>query len=198
MGRKRLPSDERQRDILQATLKIIQEEGYTNLTIRNISDEIGVSEAAIYKHFKGKEEILNDLATWIFEKNQILVDKEDDEFELLKHIMKEKFNILQENPYFTAVLFQDELFREYDSVKKQFDHHREKNEEAIIDIVERGIDHGRFSKDVDPEIFADLYMGAIRMTVLKWRHHHFSYPLPDKTDTTMENLFKILKRGENK
>ncbi|MBS3790562.1 MAG: TetR/AcrR family transcriptional regulator [Candidatus Thermoplasmatota archaeon] len=198
MSRERLPSDERQGDILEAALKIIQEEGYTNLTIRKISGEIGVSEAAIYKHFNSKEEILNDLATWIFEKNQIDVDEEEksDEFEVLKQIIREKFNILEENPYFTAVLFQDELFREYDSIKEKFDSHREKTEEALIDIVERGIEKGKFSNDVDPEVFAELYMGAIRMCVLKWRHDDFSYPLSDKADTIIENLFKILKEGE--
>lgn len=197
MNRERLPSDERQKSILQATLKIIQEEGYSNLTIRNISDEVGVSEAAIYKHFKGKEEILNDLSTWIFDKNKVDVGKEEDDgSELLKQIMKDKFNMLQDNPYFTAVLFQDELFREYDSVKKQFDSHRERNEKKIIDIVERGVDEGKFSRDIDPEIFAELYMGAIRMSVMKWRHSGFSYPLSDKVDTITESLFRILKNGD--
>lgn len=197
MSRERLPSDERQRDILEAALKIIQEEGYTDLTIRSVSDEIGVSEAAIYKHFNSKEEILNDLATLIFKKNQIDIDEEEksDEFGVLKQIIRDKFNILEENPYFTAVLFQDELFREYDSVKEQFDSHREKNEEALINIVERGIEEGKFSNEVDPEVFAELYMGAIRMSVLKWRHDDFSYPLSDKADTIIENLFKILKKG---
>ncbi|MEF8835464.1 MAG: TetR/AcrR family transcriptional regulator, partial [Candidatus Thermoplasmatota archaeon] len=135
MTRQRLSTDERQKDILEATLKIIQEGGYTNLTIRMISNEIEVSEAAIYKHFSGKEDILNDLAEWIFEKNQVSVDESEDEFEILEDIIRNKFNILEENPYFTAVLFQDELFKEYDSVKKQFDSHREENERSIIDVV---------------------------------------------------------------
>ncbi|MEF8832565.1 MAG: TetR/AcrR family transcriptional regulator [Candidatus Thermoplasmatota archaeon] len=194
MTRQRLSTDERQKDILEATLKIIQEEGYSNLTIRKISDEIGVSEAAIYKHFSGKEDILNDLAEWIFEKNQVSVDESEDEFEILEDIIRNKFNILEENPYFTAVLFQDELFKEYDSVKKQFDSHREENERSIIDVVKRGIDKGKFSKNVDPEVFAELYMGAIRMTVLKWRHDDFSYSLSDKTESVIESLFEILKK----
>lgn len=199
MGKKRLPSDERQKDILKATLNIIQEEGYTDLTIRKISDEIGVSEAAIYKHFNCKEDILNDLVKWIFDENQFSVDKEEesDKFDQLEHIMKEKFSILEQNPYFTAVLFQDELLREYSSVKEQFDDHRQKTEETLIDIVKRGQDKRKFSSDVDPEVFAEVYMGAIRMSVLKWRYSDFSYSLSDRADTLLENLFKILKKGEN-
>ncbi len=121
MSEERLPSGERKKDILEATLKIIQEEGYTNLAIRKISNKIGVSEAAIYKHFNSKEEILNDLAEWIFEENQLSVDKAEngDQFEILKDILRKKFNILEENQYFTAVLFQDEIFKEYESVKRK-------------------------------------------------------------------------------
>ncbi len=200
MSGERLPSDERQRDVLEAALKIIQEKGYTDLTIRKISNEIGVSEAAIYKHFDSKEEILNDLAIWIFDKDQISVDRKEkrNEFEILKEILREKFKMLEENPAFTAILFQDEIFKEYESVKKQFDSHREKNEETLIEIVKRGIKEGKFASDVDPETFAELYMGAIRMNVLKWRHHHFSYSLLEKADKILENLFKILKKGEDK
>ncbi len=37
-------------------------------------------------------------------------------------------------------------------------------------------------------------MGAIRMSVLKWRHDGFSYPLSGKTDSVIESLFEILKK----
>ncbi len=198
MAGKRLPSEKRKKTILESTLKIIQEKGYSALTIRKISEEVGVTEAAIYKHFENKEDLLNQLAAWIFDASYLKMDhtEEKDELKILEHIMRKKFSILEKNPDFTAVLFQDELFREYDSVKNQFDEHKEENEELLMNIVERGIENGCISKDVNPEIFVELYMGAIRMAVLKWRHEDFSYPLSDKTDTVIETLFKILKKGE--
>lgn len=199
MAGNRLSSTERRREVLDATLRIIQEGGYANLTIRGISNEIEVSEAAIYRHFDSKEEILNDLSTRIFEKTRVSIDKDErgDEFKILARAMERKLSILEENPYFTAVLFQEELFREYPTVKEQFDNHREKNEGSLIEIVEKGVDRGIFSNDVDPETFTELYMGAIRMSVLKWRHDGFSYSLRNKGKVIMKELFKILKKGDD-
>lgn len=196
MAVKRLPSEERKKTILEATLKILQNKGYSSLTIRNISLEIGISEAAIYKHFEDKEDILNQLAAWIFDENDITIDQiqEKDELKTLEHILKRKFSTLEDNPAFTAVLFQDELFREYESVKNQFDEHRKKNEKSLMKIVQKGIEEGTISKDIDPEIFSELYMGAIRMTVLKWRYGDFSFKLTDRADAIIEDLFKILKK----
>ena len=49
---------ERQGEILDASINIISKKGIQNLTIKNISNEIGFSEPAIYRHFESKIEIL--------------------------------------------------------------------------------------------------------------------------------------------
>ena len=54
--------------ILNAAMRLFLEEGYKNVTIRKIADEIEYSPATIYLYFKDKEEILLALQTRAFEK----------------------------------------------------------------------------------------------------------------------------------
>ena len=63
---KRLSRSERRSEILNKSLEIISEKGFYNLTIRNIAAEINISEAAVYRHFKNKKEIVSMLAEEFF------------------------------------------------------------------------------------------------------------------------------------
>ena len=54
--------------ILDAAMKLFLSQGYKNVTIRKIADEIEYSPATIYLYFKDKEEILLALQTRAFEK----------------------------------------------------------------------------------------------------------------------------------
>ncbi|HWR41902.1 helix-turn-helix domain-containing protein [Sporomusa sp.] len=49
-------------DLLKASLTLFAEKGYDAVSVRDIAKAAGVSEAALYKHFKGKD----DMALYIF------------------------------------------------------------------------------------------------------------------------------------
>jgi AcrR family transcriptional regulator len=52
----------RKRQIMDAARKLIMRAGSEHVTVRNMAKEVGISEAAIYRHFKSKTEILSFLA----------------------------------------------------------------------------------------------------------------------------------------
>lgn len=47
--------------ILHATLKLITEHGFEGTSVSKIAQEVGITVGAIYKHFKSKEAIINEL-----------------------------------------------------------------------------------------------------------------------------------------
>ena len=57
----------RREEIVQAALQIIGEKGVHALTITEIAGRAGMSDANIYRHFKGKQEILGALGDFISE-----------------------------------------------------------------------------------------------------------------------------------
>lgn len=190
-------TEKRQEEILKTALKIIHEEGYKNLTVRNIADRINISEPAIYRHFDNKEEIVKNLAEMVFKENKIPIERGEHEnpYDLLRDLLHNHFKRLEQNPYFTAVLFQSEIFREYPEVRKLFINHREEKKKILMKIVKDGQESGHFSEEADAEIFASLFMGGVRISALKWRDDGFSYPLTEKAGSIADELFKILRRG---
>src|SRR4051794_40619073 len=47
--------------ILSVALRLFAAQGYANTSLRQISDELGVTKAALYFHFKTKEDIVNGI-----------------------------------------------------------------------------------------------------------------------------------------
>ncbi len=53
-----MSGSERKRQIVQATLDIMAEQGLAGTTTRRIAEKVGVSEPALYKYFPGKKELI--------------------------------------------------------------------------------------------------------------------------------------------
>ncbi|TDD52810.1 TetR/AcrR family transcriptional regulator [Saccharopolyspora elongata] len=63
-GRQR-PRD-RKRQILETAGALFAEHGFHNVTMNQIASEVGITAGALYRHFKGKEEILNATLAGLF------------------------------------------------------------------------------------------------------------------------------------
>jgi len=61
IAKKRLRTQDRKEQIIEAAQKIILEFGSENVTIKKIADEVGISEGAIYRHFESKNDIFSFL-----------------------------------------------------------------------------------------------------------------------------------------
>ena len=59
--RVRRPTNVRRREIIEAARVVITDHGMQALTIGNLARAVGVSEGAIYRHFRGKKQILAGL-----------------------------------------------------------------------------------------------------------------------------------------
>jgi AcrR family transcriptional regulator len=64
-GKKRKSTLIRKKQIIDATRKVIIRKGSEHLTLRAMAREVGFSEAAIYRHFKNKNEVLSYLMNTI-------------------------------------------------------------------------------------------------------------------------------------
>lgn len=192
----RKPTTERQEEILEASLKIIHEQNTTDLTIRNLAEAIDVSEAAIYRHFYNKEEIIRGIAEKVFERDRLPspreLEKSSDPEKLLQSLLKSVFESIEEKPEITSVIFQTNVFGEYPEVERLFRSHRRKKKKKLIKRLRVGQKIGLLSKNIDPETAATIIMGSIRLTVLEWREDEFKYSLSDQVQPLSKELARLL------
>ena len=193
MQQERKSTEARREQILEIALQIVSEEGIHALTLRELSVRIGISEAALFRHFDNKENIVNSLAEWVF--NEYLVDEKGGNKEVreeLADLMKRQFLKFQRYPQVTSVLFQEDIFREYPRAKRIFDDRRKQRSDRIASMIRTAKVNGEIGPDVNEVVLALIFMGTMRMAVLEWRSAEFAYDLGSQEESIMHEILKMM------
>ncbi|MCR8980044.1 TetR/AcrR family transcriptional regulator [Brevibacillus laterosporus] len=61
--KKKPHADSKKKDILQAAMRLFATKGIDGISVKEIGDAAGVTDAAIYKHFKNKNEVASEVFT---------------------------------------------------------------------------------------------------------------------------------------
>ena len=105
----------RQRQIIDISIKIISERGIQDLTMKNLSNELGISEPAIYRHFESKQKILIAVLESFKHQNKLINENPPHEgetaFQHLTRSIEMIMNKFNKNPAMSAVIFSEEIFR---------------------------------------------------------------------------------------
>ena len=112
----------RQNEIIEKAIELIAENGIQGFTIKNLAKEIGVTEPAIYRHFESKTDILQTMLDNLDEATNRFTDevlsKNYAPLKTLSLILKSYFKIFSEHPYWVAVIFADEIFKNDKTLSK--------------------------------------------------------------------------------
>ena len=165
---------ERQIEIIEAATKRIDEYGIQDLTIKTLSSDLNLSEAALYRHFKSKNEILLGLLTYFIEnmkaRLEIILSKNNSSpSELLKEIFESQLNTFVKKPSIVSVIFSESIFQFNKELSSTVSSMMELMQNHIEGIVKKGQANETFTKAVGVSTTATIIMGGMRITVLKWK-----------------------------
>ncbi len=188
---------ERQKEIIKVSLELIAEHGIQGLTIKNISKKIGVVESAIYRHYENKTQILIALIDSISSFMPSSTSMENlSVVEIIEQKITNHFHAFTKFPALVSVVFSEEIFQNH---KLLVDKTSEKIQNNIIDmslLIRKGQNNGEIRKDVDPEHFAIMVIGTIRMLVKQWKMSNHSFDLIQKGHKLIKLLKLLLKSEE--
>lgn len=165
---------ERQIEIIEAATKRIDEHGIQDLTIKTLAADLNLSEAALYRHFKSKNDILLGLLTYFIEDmkgrlDSILSNKDRTPSELLNDLFDSQLKIFVQRPSVVSVIFSESIFQFNKELSATVSSMMELMQKHIESIVKKGQDNGSFSKIVGVSTTTTIIMGGMRITVLKWK-----------------------------
>ncbi|HTH13535.1 MAG TPA: TetR/AcrR family transcriptional regulator [Spirochaetia bacterium] len=164
----------RQQEILEASLTVIDRDGLKKFTMKNVAQEIGVTDAALYKHFPDKGAILGALATLFKESTldilaEIRANPGVSALGKLELFIKGRARQFQDNRALTVTLFSEELFRGVASVNSLNSDTMESHAELLMDIVKEGQVSGSVRPDLPAQHLVLLLTGPMRLMVTAWK-----------------------------
>lgn len=163
---------ERRMQISRAALQIIARQGVGKLTTARLAREVGLSEAALYKYFASKNEILYFALEFV---HDMLADKmaqimngDGGPMEKLAGLIRFQFAFLQENQGIPRVIFSEQLYIGDQLLKEMYLKTINKYFSFLRGLVEEGIKGGVFRNDLEPDMAATACMGLVQTTVFRW------------------------------
>ncbi len=190
---------ERQIEIMEAVTLRIDKFGIQELTIKSIASDLRLSEAALYRHFKSKNEILLGLLNYfILEMNEriavIIADEEKQPSELLKQIFISQLNTFVQKPSIVSVIFSEGIFQFNKDLSEKIADMMTLMQKNINALIERGQNEGVYGKLLGVDTITTIIMGSMRMVVLKWKLSGNKSNLVNDGKSVLNGLLKMLDK----
>jgi TetR/AcrR family fatty acid metabolism transcriptional regulator len=186
--------------IINSAKKLFAEQGYQKTTIVDISKKAGLSEAALYEYFQGKEDLLLTIPDlWV---SELLRDLDEQLFGIQGAVNKLRKYLwwylrrVEQAPLDAKIVY---LFLKtnanflntevYANVKKLYSY--------LIDIFEEGQKSGEMKSDLDPRIARDIFVGTMDHIITRWLLKDMSYSLFDNLDHTFNLIVSAFKPNQS-
>jgi AcrR family transcriptional regulator len=170
--RKRLPADQRRRQILKSAVKIFARSNYRGAKTADLAAAAGVSEALIYRFFPSKKAIFLEILQHISQRVLVLwqeeLDAEDDATRALRNMGMRYYDQMQKHPHELRVQFQAISEVNDRAVAKQLRQDHEAYMRFIAKVLRKGIRQGTIRRNADVNTLAFLFNGAgITMNMMR-------------------------------
>jgi AcrR family transcriptional regulator len=187
----------RQKEIVSAARKLIVKYGSENVTIKKVAQEIGVTEGAIYRHFKSKRDILSFLIDDIEETLLGDIDKYSSgdigSLEALEKIMIDHMSLIEQRRGVTfqviaeIISFGDKKLndRAYDVINKYII--------RIKAILSHGIENEMIKDDIDIDAISKLFFGMNQGLVNMWALSNYSFNMEKEYKPILKIFLKSIK-----
>ena len=177
--------------IINSAKNLFAEQGYQKTTVVDISRQAGLSEAALYEYFHGKEDLLLTIPDmWV---SELLRDLDEQLFGIKGAVNKLRKYLwwymrrVEQAPLDAKIVY---LFLKtnanflntevYSNVKQLYTY--------LTEIFEEGCKTGEMKPDLNPRLARDLFVGTMDHMITRWLLKDMSYSLFDD----LENIFELM------
>ena len=153
--------DEKKLEILERASVVYMKFGVKSVTMDDLARELGTSKKTIYKYFKDKQELVNEIISTKVQMDsalclncqQISENAIDDLINISQLVIEQLRNV---NP---TVFF--DLQKYHPDAWAKIEEHKWKFVRTIIyQNIQRGINEGIYREDLNPDIIANLYVST--------------------------------------
>ncbi len=193
MAQRHRTTEIRKDQIVTAAKRLIIKLGSENVTVRAIANEVGLSEGALYRHFKSKRDILSLLADTIEE--DLLGDitrsstVSDSYLEILDSILKGHLSAIKQRQGISFQVIAEIISLGDKKLNRRMSEIVGKYIDGIKSLLSRGVKSGELRKNLDLDGTALLFFGMVQGLVNIWALSNYEFDL-EKNYELSWNAFK--------
>ncbi len=182
----------KQKKIIDAAIELIAEKSIQQLTIKNLSKKLNVTEGALYRHFPSKLDILLGILGMFKNEAQKNLEKaktsKQPAIKQLETIFMYRLKYFTKKPAVAAVIFSESIFQNHKRLAEEVNNFLKMHEETLYIILEKGIKNNEIRHNIDIEDIVYIIIGSMRYLVTRWRLDGHQFDLCKAGKKLLENI----------
>lgn len=198
MVKKRQNSSVRQEQIIDAARKLVVKYGSEHVTVGRIAKEVGISEGAIYRHFKSKRDVLSGLADDLA--NDLLRDiassKADGStsLEIIDNTLRKHLSAIEQRRGISFQVIAEIISFGDKKLNKKISDGINSYMRGLNELLSKGIMTGEVRRDTDIEAASMLLFGMIQGLVNIWALSGYSFNLEERYSLLWKVFHKAITK----
>lgn len=190
---------DRQIEIMEAATHRISAYGIQNLTIKTLAEDIGLSEPALYRHFKSKNEILWSLLEYFKSEMEnriqsIPFNPSETEGNKLRAIFNSQLQTFVNKPAIVSVIFAESIFHFDEKLSHKVSEIMDMMQKLVKKNIDSGQKNGSYNTLIPSSTLTTIIIGGMRMTVLKWKLSNHKSNLLKDGKAVLEGILKMIEK----
>ena len=181
----------KRQQILEASVRVIAENGYYKSRISSIAKKAGVADGTIYLYFKNKEDLLislfEDIMGTFVAAAEHVINSEEAAAAQLGSLVRHHFDYLGTRPQL-ALLTQLELRQSQADLRWKISKILEPYLLLIERIAAYGMENGEFKNTLEPKLCRQMIFGTMDQVVTSWVMNGMKGNLNDQAEPVLEML----------
>lgn len=169
--RRRLPTEERQSEIIRVAIELAAEKGVDSVTTQDMANAMSVTQGAIFKHFATKDDIWFGVINWIRERLMSVLDRATagatDPLNAIERMFFAHIAFISKHPAIPRLLFSEMLHKKTGKLRVLIQTIISGYETRIATLLDAAKEQGLVSDDLDSKHAAVLYIGMIQGLVMQ-------------------------------
>lgn len=186
---------DKQKEIVESVRRIISAKGIESLTIHQIAKDLGVTDGALYRHFKSKNEIIGllieDIEGTLLDTIKTAAGKINNPINKLENILSSHLSYAEQRKGVSFIVINETLNLQDRNLKRRMLKVIHAYLKEIKAILIDGAGAGKIRKDIDFVSASIAFFGMVQSMVALWALSGFRYSLKKR----YLKLFDIYKKG---
>jgi AcrR family transcriptional regulator len=187
----------RQEQIARAALKLLGRKGWQHLSLAAIAKEVGVVTSAVYRHFTGKDELLDavfDLVHQSFQNSlQAARNSTEDPVDCLHAVLRNHVELIRGGVHVPRIILSEDVFIGSARHRKRVQAIYRNYLGEIAGIIADGQRQGLIREETAAETLSVMWLGLVQSPAILWLLGHGDFDLQSHCESAWKLFVAILR-----
>ncbi len=184
----------KQNEIIKIAVHIVSEESIHKLTMKNISSSLGVSEPALYRHFKSKHDILLAIIETLEDFFTYPEYLNDNSIDQISTFVINRYAKFIKDPKISKLIISDAIFSDNEELHTRLNNIMEATRIYLRNIIREGQNKGELTNNMPPISICRIILGAMRLLITQWYSKKYSFDLDKKGIELWEEIKTLITK----